>query len=547
MALDSIAVRRSSSRRALPHCCILLSTLLFGALSCGSAADPAIPEVALSRGAARIPARLRRLSNAEFANTASALLGERVELGDRLPPDVRQEGYTQNAAQSLPSALGTRVASLALELAEAAVARRFEQLLPCKATDAECVERTVADLTRRAYRRDVTSSEREALLDLYEAGSEVGGARGGITWVLAALLQSPSLWYLREGARPDAPAGSVVALRGEELASSLAYTVSGAPPDPELLALGQAGELQYAATRAQQARRLLGNSETRHHFRRFVLEWLEVDQLTHTAKDPELHPEYDAIKPHMLAETSAFVDEVMVHHGGSFRTLLDGGFTSVDPEMARYYGFAAYGPRVSLEGRGRRGVLQHASFLSAHAHEDSSSPVKRGDFILRKVLCRETKRPRELDIEVVIPPPDPAHTTRERFSQHGEDPNCAFCHDRIDGLGFAFENFDAAGRSRELDNAKPVDNYGRVRLNDRTLAFDDSVELSRLLARDPLSSECMALHAFRFLSAQSDPEVEASFQSLLRTLPRERRESLVEVVVAFVSSDLFLERRIASE
>jgi hypothetical protein len=298
--------------------------------------------------------------------------------------------------------------------------------------------------------------------------------------------------------------------------------------------------------RAEQARRLLGKSETRHHFRRFVLEWLEVDQLAHTAKDPELFPTYDAVKEHMIAETAAFVDEVMVHHQGSIRALLDGGFASIDPVMARYYGFSSYGPRVSLEGKGRRGVLQQASFLAAHAHEDSTSPVKRGDFILRKVLCRETKRPKELDIEVVIPPPDPKHTTRERFSQHAADPNCSFCHDRIDGLGFAFENFDAAGRARSKDNGKPIDNYGRVRLDDRSLAFDGSVELSHLLANDPRSAECIARHAFRYFSAQSDPDVEASFLELLDTLPKERRESLIDVVVAFVASDLFLERRVAS-
>jgi hypothetical protein len=352
------------------------------------------------------------------------------------------------------------------------------------------------------------------------------------------------LWYLREGVTAGATEGSVVELTGEQLASSLAYTVSGAPPDERLRTLASSGELRDGAARAREARRLLGQSETRHHFRRFVLEWLEVDQLEHTAKDPDRYPTYGAVKEHMISETASFVDEVMVHHHGSIRTLLDGGFTSVDPVMARYYGFSSYGPRVSLEQKGRRGVLQHASFLSAHAHEDSSSPVKRGDFILRKVLCRPTQRPRELDIEIVIPPPDPAHTTRQRFAQHGEDPNCAFCHQRIDGLGFAFENFDAAGRMRSQDNGKPVNNYGRIRLDDRRLAFDDSVQLSRLLAAEPLTSECIARHAFRYFSAQSDPEVEKTFLRLLGTVPRARRESLVDVVVAFVASDLFLKRRV---
>lgn len=529
----------------LPRTLVLAACSALCSPACGHPPDPAVPEVVLPADAALLPARIRRLSNTEFANTAAALLGEPVELGDRLPPDVRQEGYTQNAAQPLTSSLGTRIASLSFELAEGAVDRRFEALFPCGEHEPLCIDATLTAFAERAWRRAVSADERKSLRALYHQGHQSGGARGGVTWVLTALLQSPSLWYLSENGKGDATSGTLVRLRGEELASSLAYTVSGSPPDAALLELGRTNALFEGAVRAREARRLLSKSETRHHFRRFVLEWLEVDQLEHTAKDPELYPTYEAAKPHMLLETSAFVDEVMVHHRGSVLTLLDGGFTSVDPVMARYYGFSSYGPRVPLDGKGRRGVLQHASFLSAHAHEDSSSPVKRGDFILRKVLCRQTPRPRELDIEVVIPPPDPAHTTRQRFAQHGADPNCAFCHDRIDGLGFAFENFDAAGRPRTTDHDQPVDNYGRVRLDSRTLAFDDSVALSRLLASDPLTTECFARHALRYFSAQADPDVEATFLDLVATLPRARRESLIDVVVAFVGSDLFALRRVA--
>src|SRR5690606_4841085 len=113
----------------------------------------------------------------------------------------------------------------------------------------------------------------------------------------------------------------------------------------------------------------------------------------------------------MLSETQNYVDEVMVHHGASVSALLAGGFASVDPTLARYYDLEAFGPVVPVARWGRIGVLQHASFLSSHAHPDGTSPVKRGDFILRRVLCRPMPRPAELGIEVVMPAPVEGQTT----------------------------------------------------------------------------------------------------------------------------------------
>lgn len=493
-----------------------------------------------------LPARLRRLSNSEFKAAAEALLGGPVDLGDRLPPDVRQSGYTQNAEQTLTASLGTRVASLTFDLASDAVKAREKSLMPCAAAKPGCIDDTISSLGTQAFRRPLSDAEARSLRELYGKAASDPKSGGGLVWVLSALLQAPSLWYLSEGqGEPTSP--GVVQLDPYEIASSLAFTVTGAPPDGHLLGLAEGdaegNTLADPRVRAREARRLLSRSETRHHFRRFVLEWLEVDTLMHTAKDDQLHPTYDAVKGAMLQETMAFVDEVMVHEGASLRGLLTAGFTAVDPIMARYYGFRSYGPRVSLAAHQRIGVLQHASFLSVHAHEDSSSPVKRGDFVLRQVLCDATPRPKELDLEVSIPPADPAHTTRERFARHANDPNCAFCHQKIDGFGFTFEDFDAAGRLRTKDNEKPVHSQTRFSIEGEQLGFANSVQLSRWLALDPRSKQCFAKNAFRFFSAQSDPATEEAYLQVLDSLPPTARDSLVEAVVAFVSSDLFLLRR----
>src|SRR5690606_41120779 len=95
------------------------------------------------------------------------------------------------------------------------------------------------------------------------------------------------------------------------------------------------------------------------------------------------------------------------------------------PAMARYYGYDTFGPVVPARPFGRIGLLQHASFLSAHALPDRTSPVQRGDFVLRRVLCRRFPRPAELGIEVVMPQVSPTHTTRELVEAHTIDPSAS--------------------------------------------------------------------------------------------------------------------------
>jgi hypothetical protein len=285
-------------------------------------------------------------------------------------------------------------------------------------------------------------------------------------------------------------------------------------------------------------------SDTRYQFRRFVLEWLEVDGLLQTAKSTSLFPRYEALKPHMLAETEGFADEVIVHGGASVRALLGGGFASVDTEMARFYGLGSYGPRASLAGTGRLGVLQQASFLAAHAHEDVTSPVKRGDFVMRKLLCEKVKRPSEIGLDVVMPAPSERITNRQRFAAHAEAGACAACHVKLDGLGFTFEGFDATGATQTSDHGYPVVTRASVQLGAGDLTLDGSAALSRALVDDPAVGECFARNAFRYFSAQSDPRVEASFLELRAHLGERDRDSLVETLVAYVASDLFVLREV---
>jgi hypothetical protein len=504
------------------------------------------PAPAVHAAEPRLPARIRRLTNVELERTVSELVGAPETLADKLPPDVRQEGYTPNADQTAPSAWTMRLDAIVRDVAHRAVSERLASLLPCGAApSAACTGGWIDAFGRRAWRRPLSADERALLFATFDGASKGGGGSAalGVEAVLRAVLESPSFLYVTE-LGPPGSSDARVTLSPYEIASVLAYTVRGGPPDAPLLAAAASGALVQAEVREQQARRLLAQSGTRMHFRRFVLEWLEVDGLAGTAKDINLFPDYEDLKARMLDETSAFVDEVMVFGGGSLRALLDARFASVDPTMARFYGLKTFGPRASLVGTRRAGVLQQASFLAAHSHEDGTSPVKRGDFVLRKMLCIRLPRPAEVGIETVFPPPSKAKTTRERFSTHVADPMCAGCHASIDPLGFTFERFDAVGAARTTDNGRAVDSSVRFELGGKEISLRDSFELSEWLAQSPEAADCYLRQAFRYFTAQSDPKVESEIVALAHRLTPERRGNLLEALVAFVASDLFVEREV---
>lgn len=521
-------------------------SLALGLLGLGCAHSPS--QVAAPESldpSALLPARVRSLSNRELERSVAALLGQEADLSRALPPDIRQSGYTRNASQAWTGVRAQRWATLVNELSEKAAQQRLTLLWPCTLDDAAtCSLDAIDDIGSRAWRRPLSPNERSALGRVYSSVLPDGKAQA-VAAVYSALLQAPSFVYASELGSPAPNAPGVARLDAYELASALSFTLRGAPPDAELLDQAESGALLSPEVREAQAWRLLNQTDTRHHFRQFVLEWLEVDRLAESAKDQTQYPDYERLKSHMLDETSNYADEVFVHHGASVRALLDAGFASVDPSLARYYGLSAYGPAVPFGAQRRRGVLQQASVLSAHAHPDVTSPVKRGDFILRRVLCTELPRPGELGIEVVMPSPKPGQTGRERMLAHSLNPGCASCHRQIDPLGFTFEAFDAAGHERDQDAGKPAATQVAWSFDGEQREFRDSAELSRWLAQRPETQTCFSRQAFRYFSAQSSNAVEDAFIALGQSLPRARRENLFAQLVAYVKSDLFSSRRIA--
>lgn len=505
-----------------------------------SLANPKVTEL--------LPVGIRRLTNREFVRAAEGLLHAPLppEFVASLPPDVRSlDGYTRHREQTMSAALAVKLAQelppLIEQFMEQPATSGQSPLFDCEPGDTMCVERFVSRTLERAYRRPSDSTEVAEMSRLFAETSALGRPVDGAVAVLSAALQAPGFWYVSEQGQRASTQNGWVRLSDAEIADQLAFVIRGQGADAALLA---DAHLTDPEVRRAHARRLLADVDARQHYREFVLQWLEVDELLRTAKSSSVFERYDAFKARMLDETVNFADEVFVHEGASLRSLLTAGFVSVDPNMAVFYGLKQFGARVNSSEQERLGVLQHASFLAAHAHADTTSPVLRGDFVLRKVLCERVPRPSELDIEIIMPRPSSETTRREQFALHGADPRCAECHDRIDGFGLTMERFDAVGRARAMELGKPVRTDGVVTYKGERITFANTRDLSYWLADKPEAADCFARHAFRFVTGQREPAAEDAFVALRHELPITRRDNLLEHLVAYVGTEAFIRRRV---
>jgi hypothetical protein len=179
--------------------------------------------------------------------------------------------------------------------------------------------------------------------------------------------------------------------------------------------------------------------------------------------DTALFPAFDeALRSGMLKESELFF-EAMVKEDRSILDFLDADFTFLNERLARHYGISGVRgdqfQRVHLTGDQRGGILTQASILTVTSNPTRTSPVKRGKWILENLLGTPPPPPPP-DVPELKEGKELTGTLRQRMEQHRANPSCATCHQRMDPLGFGFENYDAIGAWRTQDGKSTIDPSG---------------------------------------------------------------------------------------
>jgi len=487
--------------------------------------------------------RVRLLNNLEYNNTIAALLGDTSQPARTFPAPDPQSGFSNNGSQTVTDLSASVYDTAAQTLAHNAV-QNLSALLPCNPSpsqEAACARQFIASFGPRAFRRPLTSADSAGLQGVYDAARAHGGDFStGIEMVVYAVLSSGSFLYVPELGL-DGPSGTEVELDPYEKASALSYFLLASPPDDALLAAAGSKGLDTPDQVEAQARRLLLDSRARPQALRFFTEWFEIGPST---KDATVYPSYRTLGPSFLNETPAFIEDVIFNGDGRLQSLLEANYTFVDSGLNTFYGLpgtvAATGlTKVSLSGTPRLGLLTHGSFLARHGDATMSSPIKRGVFIRRRLLC-EALPPPPTGLNVTPPIKSDVKTTRQLFDAHITNPNCSGCHTQINPIGNGFEAFDGEGGYRTTENGQPVDSSGELtNTQDANGAFNGVPELAHRLARSNEVKQCFARMLFRFGSAQTSVLTE---QELLYEAPTRLPDSYQELAMMYVRSKLFNRR-----
>ena len=502
------------------------------------------------------PAPLRRLTSEQVERTVEHLL--EVELPEGLfPVTKRQVGFRTFAQNNTVSAAGAESVMLAAE--HAADHADIGALAGCPgAITAACVGDWLDRLGPRALRRPLAPDERALLRRFLDAGVEPEEAG---RMALLVLLQSPWFLYLDLGVGEPLAAGTdggatdgdstdgagpvVHHLDDYAVAARLSYLLTDLPPDDALWEAAGRGELRTRAQVSAQAARLVASPEAVGAVVRFHQDWLHLDKLDGLSKDPVLYPDWGpAWIERLRTEADLFSAEVLWMGDARFETLLYDPATWVDPALAATYGLPDPGEgwhRVEL-GDERPGALSRAGFLAAHAYSATSSPVRRGAWVLEMLLCEELVPPPGVNMNLPTESEE-APTIRERLVQHWTDPSCSSCHLRIDPIGLSMEHFGPLGEWRDAwEDGQPVVATGS--LDDPPGDFDGFAEMIALVGASDRAQACYARRWFEYaVGRPADPEDACTLRTLARRFD-ETGGDIRALLVDLALTDAFLYRAV---
>ena len=530
-----------------------LALLLIAAVACGD------------NIAAVGPAPLRRLSNLEYRYALADLFPTvAVELPP-LPTDTAVAGFENEVQAQQPSDLRiARFEEVANLYASAATnddaAVRLLTGCASWATPTEaaaCGAQFVRTMGAKLFRRPLLVDEEDRLLRKLTAWSMSVDFPGAVRLSLSAMLQAPQFLYRPEPALAlDAAPGSIAPVEPYAMASRLSFFLWESVPDDELLAAAARGELRTAANIREQATRMLADPRAARLIWDFHRQWLALDRILNDEHDYRT-PDIDAAwtvktKDSMLRESQLFVENSFLRVG-TFADLMTSRSAWVNAEMARIYGVPAPGTadawaETTLPDDQRAGLLTRAAFLAGTSHRGGTSPPVRGNAVMLRLLCR-LPAPPPPGADLSMPMQDPRigpQTNRQLFEDRTSTPACRGCHRALNGIGFGFENYNAAGRFVTQEHGLTIDAASHLFGTDVDGAFAGGIEFSAAMQRSRDVYSCASQQWLRYALGRAATDDEAGLIGDLTDQFMASKGDIRQLLLAIVTATTFRMRIVAA-
>lgn len=460
----------------------------------------------------------RRLNRIDYQNTIRDLMGFDFSAEIEFPPDDTGNGFDNNGEVLTVSTLLIEKYLNAAEL----IVKGAMPKSPMKETDPsytrffpdgpapqDLVARDVyagkvlGQFSKRAFRRPVEDRKVTQLVGMarriYEQPNRT--FEDGIGRAMMAVLGSPRFLFRIEESNPSTETERYPVLDEYALASRLSYFLWSTMPDEELIELADRGDLRRELTK-QVFRMLKDPKASQGIVRNFTGQWLQVrDVITVEINGKAVlgkgkvngnrKTKYDfdgKIRQVMRTETEMYFGHVM-REDRSVLEFLDSDYTFLNEKLAQQYDI----PNVEGDefrmvklppGSPRGGVLTQGTVLAVTSNPTRTSPVKRGVFVLENILGTPPPPPPSdvPELEAALDEfKERKPTNGEMLAFHRSKKICRSCHDRMDPLGLAFENFIPMGNWRDEEAGQAIDPSGQLITGER---FNNVRELKRILATD---------------------------------------------------------------
>ena len=343
----------------------------------------------------------------------------------------------------------------------------------------ERVKKFAEQFVERAFRRPLTPEQKELYIERqFVTGN--GDLEATIQRIVLLALKSPRFLYREIAPNTDA----------FDTASRLSFALWDSLPDNELRNAAAQGKLSKPEEVRSHAERMLKDPRAEAKLRGFLFHWLRLDQEKDLGKNAKLFPAFDgAARADLRTSLELFLNEVLQSPEADFRKLLKSDEIYLNARLGKIYGndvpAEAGFQKVKLDADKRAGVLTHPYLMTTFAYSEHSSPIHRGVFLAKGILGTGLKPPADA-FSPFEAGAHPTLNTRERVALQTQGVNCQTCHSIINPLGFALESFDAIGKYREMDNAKPVNSHGSYLTRTGEIkTFTGAADLAKFLVDSP--------------------------------------------------------------
>lgn len=485
-----------------------------GAVTSGSGGSMSMPvDPTLCTPGVPTTSQLPRLTRAEYDKTTRDLLGIDITTS---PPSLMLAPDTVGAVdQRAWDGFQAAADSLSAQVIGNATLKAAVVGCTPSGDGSACATTFITNFGQKAFRRPLTAAELAAFQGLYTNRATItqsGTFDQTAQVILKAFLLSPS--FLTKAEMSEAtPDGSYFALNSWEMASRLSYTLWGTMPDATLFTAAQQNKLTAQTDILAQAQRMLMDPKARAKVAEFHTAYAlqgDATRWSEAAHDPALFPNFKTtMVPTLTAEAAKFFDYITFDLKGTFQDLITKPVAFVDKDLAPIYGLSAasYGTTltmVNLDPTQRAGVFTHAGFLASYSSYNRTSPILRGAFLEKQILCRQIPAPPADAASTPLPAASTdLNTNRKQVAAQTEVAGtaCAGCHAPVvNPPGFTLESYDSIGQwqTTEKSTGAMIDSTANVAIGNNVVGVTGPVDLMTKIAASPEGQSCYAQRLVTF-------------------------------------------------